>query len=82
MTQLASISNNHLGLHCNLCGHNSLVAVQALIDKLGKEATVHEAVPKLRCKRCKAKGQASFVITYVGGSGTAMLGARKHGDPA
>lgn len=77
MTRLASISNNHLGLQCKACEHSSLLAVQLLIDRLGRETTVHDAVAKLRCSHCKVKGQASFVITYVGGSGQAMLGARQ-----
>jgi len=67
MTRLASISNNHLGLQCDLCGHNSLLAVQLLIDRLGRDTNVHDAVAKLRCSKCHAKGKASFVITYVGG---------------
>ena len=80
MTRLASISNNHLGLQCDLCGYNSLLAVQLLIDRLGRETNVHDAVAKLRCSHCRVKGQASFVITYVGSSGQAMLGARTKGD--
>jgi hypothetical protein len=77
MTRLASISNNHLGLQCDLCGHNSLLAVQLLIDRLGRETNAHDAVKNLRCSKCKAKGKASFVITYVGNSGEAMLGAKQ-----
>ena len=87
MTRLASISNNHLGLQCDLCGHNSLLAVQLLIDRLGRETNVHDAVKRLRCSSCGAKGKASFVITYVGGSrvrlapnGQALLGAKAKGD--
>ena len=79
MTRLASISNNHLGLQCDLCGHNSLLAVQLLIERLGRETNVHDAVNKLRCSNCKVKGKASFVITYVGSSGEAMLGAKTKG---
>ena len=80
MTRLASISNNHLGLQCDLCGHNSLLAVQLLIDRLGRETNVHDAVRRLRCSNCGAKGKASFVITYVGGSGQALIGSRSKGD--
>ena len=80
MTRLASISNNHLGLQCGLCGHNSLLAVQLLIDRLGRDSNVHDAVAKLRCSSCGAKGKASFVITYVGGSGNALLGSRTKGS--
>ena len=68
MTRLASISNNHLGLQCDLCGYNSLLAVQLLIDRLGRETSIHDAVRKLRCSNCGAKGKASFVISYVGNS--------------
>jgi hypothetical protein len=77
MTQLRSITNNHLALKCEACGHNSMIAVQHLIDRLGREITVHEVIPKMRCSHCKTKGQASFVITFVGGSGEAMLGTRQ-----
>ena len=83
MTRLASITNNHLGLKCEMCGHSSLLPVKLLIDRLGRETNVHDAVSKLRCSNCKVKGKASFVITYVGNSrarlapnGEAMLGAK------
>lgn len=76
MTQLASISNNDLALKCELCVHQSMIAVQHLVAKLGREIGVHHVVPKLRCAECGTKGKATFVITYVGASGTAMLGAR------
>lgn len=77
MTRLASITNNHLALKCKMCGHTSLLPVQLLIDRLGRETNVHDAVAKLRCSHCKIKGKASFVITYVGASGEAMLGAKQ-----
>ena len=76
MTRLASITNNHLGLKCEMCGHSSLLPVQVLIDRLGRETVVQDAVKCLRCSRCKVKGKASFVITFVGNSGQAMLGAK------
>jgi hypothetical protein len=63
-----------------MCGHNSLLAVKILIDRLGRETNVHDAVKRLRCSSCGAKGKASFVITYVGGSGEALLGAKTKGD--
>lgn len=75
MTQLASISNNHLALKCGMCGHTSLLPVALLIERLGHETNVHDAVKRLMCSSCGAKGKASFVITFVGGSGEAMLGA-------
>ena len=80
MTRLASISNNHLALTCDLCGHTNLVAVQTLIEHLGKETTVHHAVTNCRCSNCQVKGKASFRIVFVGGAGDAMLGAQQGPD--
>ncbi|XOY55385.1 MAG: hypothetical protein ACMUJK_11520 [Rhodobacterales bacterium] len=79
MTQLASISNNHLAMKCELRVHQSMIAVQHLIAKLGHEIGVHQIVSKLRGAACGTKGKATFVITYVGASGAAMLGARQSG---
>ena len=80
MTRLASISNNHLGLKCEVCGHNSLLAVKILIDRLEGKTSAHDAVKRLRCSSCGATGKASFVITYVGGSVEVLLGAKTKGD--
>jgi hypothetical protein len=77
VTPLGNISTNHLALTCGLCGHTSLVSVLSLIKKLGKDMRVDEVIPKARCGHCKAKGKATHVITYVGGSGEAMLGAEQ-----
>ena len=77
MTPLGNISTNHLALTCGLCGHTSLVSVLSLIQQLGKDVLVDEVIPKARCGHCKAKGKATYVITYVGGSGEAMLGAEE-----
>jgi len=54
-----------------------MVAVKDLIDRVGREISVHQVVNKMRCSSCKSKGRASFVITYVGESGVALLGARQ-----
>ena len=61
-----------------MCGHQSMIAVQHLIDRLGGEISVHQVIPKLRCAGFGTKGKATFVITYVGASGAAMLGARQN----
>ena len=81
MTQLGSISNNHLSITCKVCGYNTLLAVQPLIGRLGWEARLSDVVPNLRCSGCKAKGQVGFQIVYVGGSGEALLGGKATGDP-
>lgn len=76
MTQLASITNNHLALTCNLCGHSAHVAVSALIRVFGKDMDARDAAKRAQCNRCRVKGQNTFRIIYVGGSPDAMLGAR------
>lgn len=77
MTELASISNNHLALECSLCGHNSQIAVADLLPRVGRDCTVQEVVRNARCTNCRVKGQATFRIVFFGGSGDAMLGARQ-----
>lgn len=78
MTRLASIKMNHLYLSCSVCGHAAQIPVTALIDALGPEATVHQAAAKARCSRCKAKGQNTLRIIYVGEGWDAMQGARSN----
>lgn len=75
MTRLASITNNHLALSCDLCGHSALLPVTAAIEAFGLDATVQHVASRARCSRCKAKGQNTFRIVFVGGSGEALLGA-------
>lgn len=81
MTQLGSISGNHLSITCKVCGYNNLVAVKPLIERLGWETRLQDVVPNLRCSSCKAKGQVEFQIVYVGGSGEALLGGKATRDP-
>lgn len=81
MTQLGSISGNHLSLTCRVCSYNKLFAVAGLIERLGWEARLADVVPKLTCSRCKAKGKVEFQIVYVGGSGEALLGGKSTIDP-
>lgn len=89
MTQLGSISNNHLSITCKVCGYNTLLAVKPLIERLGWEIRLQDVVPQLRCSGCKAtrygridlEGQVEFQIVYVGGSGEALLGGKSTIDP-
>lgn len=81
MTQLGSITNNHLSLTCKVCSYHTMLPVTALIDKVGWEARLQDVVPRLSCSHCKAKGQVEFQILFVGGSGEAMLGAKAVKDP-
>ena len=81
MTQLGSITNNHLSLTCKVCRSHKMLPVKMLIKRLGWEARLADVVPKLTCSHCKAKGQVEFQIVYVGSSGDAMLGAKAGKDP-
>ena len=79
MTELQSISNNHISFEC-ACGHSAKVPVSLFIEKYGKNAILNDVVKKARCTRCKTKGNAESRIIFVGGSGEAMLGTRTRND--
>jgi hypothetical protein len=74
MTKLGSISNNHLAVMCQ-CGHSANLPVVDLIARYGREKSVSELTRKFRCGECGARGQNTFRIIFIGGSGEAMLGA-------
>lgn len=76
MTRLGSISGNHLSITCKVCKSHKMLPVKPLIDRLGWEARIQDVVPNLRCSSCKAKGQVTFQIVFVGGSGEALLGGK------
>lgn len=81
MTQLGSITNNHLSITCKCCGHHTLMPVQFLIEKLGWEIRLQDITRRFTCKHCKAIGQIEYQIVYVGGSGEALLGAESRQHP-
>ena len=81
MTQLGSITNNHLSITCKCCQHHTLMPVQFLIEKLGWETRLQNIIRRFTCKHCKAIGQIEYQIVYVGGSGEAMLGAESKQHP-
>lgn len=81
MTQLGSISGNHLSITCRVCRTHKMLAVKPLIERLGWETRLQDVVPNLRCSSCKAKGQVELQIVYVGGSGEALLGGKATKDP-
>lgn len=81
MTQLGSISGNHLSITCKVCRTHKMLAVAVLIDRMGWEARLADVVLNLRCSSCKAKGQVELQIVFVGGSGEAMLGGKATKDP-
>jgi len=47
MTQLHTISNNHMSLECR-CGHRKLVLVKELIRKLNPTATIYGVARKAK----------------------------------
>jgi hypothetical protein len=48
---------------------------------LGWETRLTDVVQNLRCSNCKAKGQVTIQIVFVGGSGEALLGGKATRDP-
>jgi hypothetical protein len=71
MSRLSSIRANAIAVWCS-CGHSQNVEVAGIVDALG-DMTVHEAVARMRCSVCRARGAITdFRIVYVGGSAHAM----------
>ena len=56
MTQLKTISNNHMSLQCR-CGHSKLVSVKELIGRLSPTASIYEVARKAKCSHCGTKGE-------------------------
>jgi hypothetical protein len=81
MTQCGSISNNHLSLTCKVCRSYRMLPEKVLIERLGWEARLANAVPRLICSHCKAKSQVDFQLVYVGSTGDAMLGTTVSKNP-
>ena len=67
MTQLQTISHNHMSLECR-CGHRKLVSVKELISKLTPNATIYEVARKAKCSHCATKGVADLRLLYVCGT--------------
>jgi len=64
MTQLQTISNNHMSLECR-CGHQKLVSVKELIERLSPTTTIYEVARKAKCLHCDIKGASAFMLLYV-----------------
>lgn len=70
------IQSNHLSLECGTCRHWRLVAVSALIERLGETITAHEVARRSTCSKCGQRG-VTFQILFVGASAEALGGARQ-----
>ena len=64
MTQLQTISNNHMSLQCR-CGHSKLISVKELIGRLSPTTTIYEVARKAKCSHCGTKGAVDFRLHYV-----------------
>ena len=64
MTQLRTISHNHMSLECR-CGHRKLVSVKELIERLSLTTTVYEVARRAKCLHCGNKGVSDFRLLYV-----------------
>ena len=67
MTELQSISNNHISFEC-ACGHSAKVPVSLFIEKYGKDTILNDVEENARCTHCKTKDNAESRIIFVGGS--------------
>ena len=64
MTQLQTISHNHMSLGCS-CGHRRLVLVKELIERLSPTTTVSEVARRAKCLHCGNEGVSDFRLLYV-----------------
>ena len=67
MTELQSISNNHILFDC-ACGHSAKMPVSLFIEKYGKNAILNDVEENAHCTHCKTKDNAESWIIFVGGS--------------
>ena len=75
MSELQSISHNHLWMRCKLREHQPMTAVADLTKLKGKTTKVADIVSKAVCTKCGCKEVPEFRIIYWGASDAAMLGA-------
>ncbi len=75
MSELQSISHNHIWMRCRLCSHQSMTSVADLIKYKGKTTKVAEIVNKAVCSKCGCSEVPEYRIIYRGASESAMLGA-------
>jgi hypothetical protein len=64
MTELHTISTNHISLECR-CGHRSMLSISNLLMKVRPTMTVHQLASKDRCKQCGALGTVDFRLHWV-----------------
>lgn len=76
-TILSDIRSNAIAVWC-YCGHSDVIEVAAILARV-RDMTVPEAVARMRCSRCRARGQVTtWRIVYVGGGAQAL--AAGHGQ--
>ena len=76
MTTLGTIRANHLSLTCRSCGHNALLEVAVLLERLPPDTKVQQVLQKARCSHCKVKSNSDCQIIFVGGSLEALKGGK------
>ena len=52
MSELQSISNNHISFDC-ACGHSAKMSVSLFIEKYGKDTILNDVVKNARCCWCE-----------------------------
>lgn len=75
--RLSNIPDNNIAVWCS-CGYSHSVPIRPILEKLG-DMTVKEAVARMRCSQCGARGAIIHKrIHYVGASEISM--AAGHGQ--
>ena len=59
--RLGSLSEQGIGIFCwcNRCGHNQVMALEALLERLGPDMPVPEIGARMRCSRCQSRDIAT-----------------------
>lgn len=59
--RLGDLATGNLGVFCwcNRCGHNAVMAAEALIRRMGAEVPVPEIGSRMRCSACDSKNVAT-----------------------
>ena len=64
MTLLALISNHFMHVQCKHCNHQAEIAVQDLLEREGRMATVDSVLAKARCSNCRKPGRPDVRLYY------------------
>ena len=64
-TLLQMISTRGIYIECRDCAHASTLKVADLIEHLGRSATIADALPKIRCSKCRKKSPGEMRLVSL-----------------